>query len=102
MAITEHDVNRIARLAGLELTPDQTSTKQSELDGMLALIEPLLTVDTDGVAPMAHPLSDYVDVTLRLRDDIARPTATPAERDALMANAPAATDGLFLVPTVIE
>jgi aspartyl-tRNA(Asn)/glutamyl-tRNA(Gln) amidotransferase subunit C len=39
---------------------------------------------------------------LRLRPDDAAPTATLAQRQALMANSPAEDDGLFLVPTVIE
>lgn len=102
MAITQQDVDRIARLASLELTPEQTEQAQTELTGILALIQQLQSVDTDGIEPMAHPLSGHHDVTLRLREDSARPTATPEERAALMANAPATADGLFLVPTVIE
>lgn len=102
MAITEQDVTRIARLACLELTPEQTTRAQSELDGILALIQQLQTADTLGVMPMAHPFPEQDTIPLRLRDDAARPTATPEERDAMMANAPARSDGLFLVPTVIE
>lgn len=102
MSITQQDVNRIAQLAGLALTPEKTESIQSDFSDILGLIEQLQSVDTDGVAPMAHPLCGHQDVVLRLRDDAARPTATPDERDALMANAPATADGLFLVPTVIE
>lgn len=102
MTITQQDVDRIARLACLELTPEQTERTQSEFSGILALIQQLQSVNTDGITPMSHPLSGHQDVVLRLRDDVAQPTATPEERDALMANAPATADGLFLVPTVIE
>lgn len=102
MTITQQDVDRIARLAYLELTPEQTTRIQSEFSGILALIEQLQSVSTDGIAPMSHPLSGHQDVALRLRDDTAQATATPEQRAALMANAPATADGLFLVPTVIE
>lgn len=102
MAITQQDVDRIARLACLELTPKQTQRTQSEFTDIVALIQQLQSVDTQGIVPMSHPLSGHQEVVLRLRDDTAQPAATPQERDTLMANAPATADGLFLVPTVIE
>jgi aspartyl-tRNA(Asn)/glutamyl-tRNA(Gln) amidotransferase subunit C len=53
------------------------------------------SVNTERVEPMAHPL----DVTQRLRVD----TATEKDRrDELQTLAPAAQDGLYLVPKVIE
>jgi aspartyl-tRNA(Asn)/glutamyl-tRNA(Gln) amidotransferase subunit C len=52
-------------------------------------------VDTAGIEPMAHAH----EVSLRLRPDAVSETD---QRDALMANAPAAEAGLFLVPKVIE
>ena len=102
MTITQQNVDRIARLACLELTPEQTERTQSEFSGILALIQQLQSVDTAGITPMSHPLSGHQEVVLRLRDDVAQPAATLEERSALMANAPASADGLFLVPTVIE
>ncbi|QAA94328.1 Asp-tRNA(Asn)/Glu-tRNA(Gln) amidotransferase subunit GatC [Pollutimonas thiosulfatoxidans] len=102
MPITEQDVARIARLARIELSPDQTARAQTELDGILNLIEQLQAVDTTGIEPMAHPLSTHQEIALRLRPDAAAPTSTDAQREALMANAPAEQAGLFLVPTVIE
>jgi len=102
MSITEHDVNRIARLARIELSPEQSARAQHELNGILDLIAQLQAVDTSGIEPMAHPLSAHQDIHLRLRPDVAWPTHTEAERKALMANSPARHDSLFLVPTVIE
>src|SRR5690625_4517558 len=102
MAITQQDVDRIAQLAYLELTPEQTKRAQSEFADILALIQKLQSVETRNIEPMAHPLSGHQDVVLRLRDDTPRPAATLQERDALMRNAPATADGVFLVPTVIE
>lgn len=102
MAISDQDVARIARLARLELSGPDTARARDELNGILGLIQQLQAVDTSGITPMAHPLSAHQDVVLRLRDDQAGPTHSLQQRDALMGNAPAAGNGLFLVPTVIE
>jgi aspartyl-tRNA(Asn)/glutamyl-tRNA(Gln) amidotransferase subunit C len=51
---------------------------------------------------MAHPLSARQQISLRLREDKALPCGTVESRQAMMRNAPAEQDGLFLVPTVIE
>ena len=102
MAISEQDVKRIAQLARIQLSPDEAAQTQKELSDIFELMTRLQAVDTDGVEPMAHPLSAIRDVQLRLRDDQAAPTHTEAQRAALMANAPAQENGLFLVPTVIE
>lgn len=102
MAITDQDVARIARLARIAISPADSDRTQKELNGILGLIEQLQAIDTSGVEPMAHPLSAHQDITLRLRPDVAAPTHTPQQRDALMANSPAEANGLFLVPTVIE
>lgn len=102
MAISEQDVMRIARLARIELSPEETAQTQKELNDILGLMARLQAVGTQGVEPMAHPLSAHQDIQLRLRDDVAAPTLTESERAELMANAPAQAEGLFLVPTVIE
>lgn len=101
MAITDQDVARIAHLARIALSPEDAQRTRQELDGILGLIEQLQAVDTRGVEPLAHPLSAHQDISLRLRDDKAAPGGE-TQRDALMANAPATAEGLFLVPTVIE
>ncbi|NYT22024.1 Asp-tRNA(Asn)/Glu-tRNA(Gln) amidotransferase subunit GatC [Alcaligenaceae bacterium] len=102
MAISEQDVTRIARLARIQLSPDETLQTQQELNDIFGLIARLQAVDTEGVEPMAHPLSAHQDIQLRLREDIAAPTSSEERRTALMSNAPAQDQGLFLVPTVIE
>lgn len=102
MALNEQDVARIARLARIELTSDQRSRAQKELNGILHLIERLQAVDTQGIEPLAHPLSAHEDIPLRLRQDAVTETASEARRTELLANAPQTRDGLFLVPKVIE
>ena len=102
MALTEQEVARIARLARLQLTPAQQSQAQTDLNKIFGLIQELQAVDTRGVEPLAHPLSAVGDVALRLREDIVTEMTSTDRRAALMANAPGVSDGLFLVPKVIE
>ncbi|WP_394061929.1 Asp-tRNA(Asn)/Glu-tRNA(Gln) amidotransferase subunit GatC [Alcaligenes sp. WGS1538] len=102
MSITQQDVARIAQLARIDLSAEQTVQVEQDLTRILGLIQTLQTVDTTGVEPMAHPLSAHQEISLRLREDQALPTGTVHSRQAMMRNAPAEQDGLFLVPTVIE
>ena len=99
MALTSHDIARVANLARLELRPDETERVLGQLNGFFKLVEQLEAVNTDGVEPLAHPAAVLGDVALRLRDDIA---SEPNQRDASQISAPAVERGLFLVPRVIE
>jgi aspartyl-tRNA(Asn)/glutamyl-tRNA(Gln) amidotransferase subunit C len=96
---TDADVTRIARLARIALTPDETAATAGQLAGIFTLIEPMLAVDTEGVAPLTTPLAAIADVALRLRDDVVTETD---RRDAFQAAAPSVEGGLYLVPKVIE
>ncbi|NEN76481.1 Asp-tRNA(Asn)/Glu-tRNA(Gln) amidotransferase subunit GatC [Pelistega sp. NLN82] len=102
MSLTPNDVSRIARLARLELDETMQAKALEELNSMLDLFETLQSVETTGVAPLAHPLSVHEEVSLRLREDQVTEPSSIEARQALMANAPAESDGLFLVPKVIE
>lgn len=102
MAITQQDVAHIAHLAHIALTPEQTAHAEQDFSQIIELIQQLQNIDTSGVEPLIQPLATIQEVNLRLRADEAAPTNTIEQRDALMNNAPALSDGLFLVPTVIE
>ena len=99
MALTSHDIARVANLARLELRPDETERVLGQLNGFFKLVEQLDAVNTDGVEPLAHPAAVLGDVALRLRDDIAD---EQNQRDISQRSAPAVERGLFLVPKVIE
>ena len=95
MSLNLEEVTRIAQLARIELSPAETETTRDQLNGIFGFIEQLQSVDTDGIAPMAHA----VDVVQRLRPD----AVTEANRrDAFQAIAPETEAGLYLVPKVIE
>jgi aspartyl-tRNA(Asn)/glutamyl-tRNA(Gln) amidotransferase subunit C len=99
MALTSQDIARVANLARLELRPDETERVLRQLNGFFALVAQMEAVDTEGVAPLAHPAALLGEVALRLRDDIA---SEPNQREASQVSAPAVERGLFLVPKVIE
>ena len=95
MSLSADDVRKMARLSRLLISDADAAATLNALNNTLALVERMAAVDTRGVEPMAHAQ----DVALRLRSD----AVTEADaREALMANAPAAERGLFLVPKVIE
>ena len=99
MALNTQDIARVAHLARLELRPEETERILGQLNGFFALVEQMNAVNTDGVAPLAHPAALLGDVALRLREDIA---SEPNQREASQISAPAVERGLFLVPRVIE
>ncbi|GAB4061511.1 Asp-tRNA(Asn)/Glu-tRNA(Gln) amidotransferase subunit GatC [Uliginosibacterium sediminicola] len=95
MSLTLEEVARIARLARIEVSPDEAEATRAKLDGIFGLIAQMQAVDTREVAPMSHPQ----DVVQRLRaDDVTESN----QREAFQAVAPAAESGLYLVPKVIE
>ncbi|OHV12269.1 Asp-tRNA(Asn)/Glu-tRNA(Gln) amidotransferase subunit GatC [Kushneria phosphatilytica] len=95
MAIEHEDVRRAAHLAMLGLDEREAERYVTDLSRILEMVDRLQEVDTEGVAPLAHPL----DTTQPLRAD---EVIEPNRRDALQACAPAVTDGLYLVPRVVE
>ena len=95
MTISADDVTSIARLARLDIDPDDIPGYAGQLSRILELVEQMNSVLTDGVEPMAHPL----DLTARLRPDEVTETD---QRDAFQAVAPNVEAGLYLVPRVIE
>ncbi len=96
---TDADVTRIARLARIALTADETAATARQLAGIFTLIETMLAVDTDGIEPLTTPLAAIAAFPLRLRDDV---VTDGDRRVAFQATAPSTEDGLYLVPKVIE
>jgi aspartyl-tRNA(Asn)/glutamyl-tRNA(Gln) amidotransferase subunit C len=95
MAIDEATVRKVAHLARIALPEARVAPMAQELNGILAWIEQLTEVDVEGVAPMASA----VDVTLPMRADV---VADGGDAARVLANAPKAEDGFFVVPKVVE
>lgn len=92
---TTIDVAYIARLAKLELTPEETEHFTADLNQVLEHIAELSKWDVEGVEPMYHPLPTCDAI----RAD--QPGESLSNKAAL-ANAPAQEDGQFRVPKVVE
>ncbi len=99
MALTSQDIDRIANLARLELSPEKSERMRTQLNDFFGMVAQMQAVDTSGIEPLTHPVAVLQDVQLRLQDDVVTETD---QRDAYLRNAPAAEQGLFLVPKVIE
>ena len=99
MALTPQDIGRIAHLARLELSPEDSERMLTQINGFFGIVEKMQAVDTRGITPLPHPVSAIQDVQLRLRSDVA---SEPNQREANQQSAPAVERGLFLVPKVIE
>ena len=95
MSLSLPEVKRIAWLARIEITDAEAAVAQGQLNDIFKLIEQMQSVDTGGVAPMAHGQ----DVVQRLRED----RVTETDQHAIyQAIAPQVENGLYLVPKVIE
>ena len=94
-SLTIQDVERIARLANLELTPHEKQLFTRQLADILTYAEQVQAVDTTGVPATAHVNAHGVE-----RDDEPKPSLPVADA---VANAPdgAPAAGLFRVPRVI-
>lgn len=95
MSAPDFDLDHLARLARLELTPEEKVTFGRQLAEILRHIERLSQVDVSGVEPSAHaaPLTNV------WQEDEPGPVLPVA--DALR-NAPAQRDNMVAVPRVVE
>jgi aspartyl-tRNA(Asn)/glutamyl-tRNA(Gln) amidotransferase subunit C len=99
MSLTPDQVQRIALLARIAVSPDEAQGVTERLNQVLGLIDQLQAVDTRGIEPMAHALDSQLADRQRLRPDTVSETDC---RDQYQAVAPAVEKGLYLVPKVIE
>ncbi|RTL97385.1 Asp-tRNA(Asn)/Glu-tRNA(Gln) amidotransferase subunit GatC [Ancylobacter aquaticus] len=95
MSVDQATVRRVAHLARIAVTEDEVAHLQGELNAILAFVEQLGEVDTDGVEPM----TSVIPMTLPLRADV---VSDGDYADRVLANAPASEDGFFAVPKVVE
>ena len=99
MSLTPDQIDRIANLARIAVSPAEAEDLRIQLNRVLALIDELQSVDTSGVEPMSHALEALLPGGQRLRPDA---VAEADRRTEFLAIAPAADAGLYLVPKVIE
>ncbi len=95
MKLTRADVEHIAQLARLELAPEEIELFREQLSAILEYAARLQELDTEAIPPTAQVI-EWRNV---MRDDEVRPSLP---QDEVLANAPEARDGYFVVPTVLE
>jgi aspartyl-tRNA(Asn)/glutamyl-tRNA(Gln) amidotransferase subunit C len=88
-------IKNIAFLARMRIDEDQLDGLAGELSAIIGWVEQLAEVDTESIEPM----TSVVDMTLPRRDDAVTDGRC---RDAVLANAPAATNDYYAVPKVVE
>jgi aspartyl-tRNA(Asn)/glutamyl-tRNA(Gln) amidotransferase subunit C len=95
MALTLKEVEHVAMLARLDLSPDELEKMRSQLSQILDYIAMLNEVDVREVPP-TFQVTDMLNV---MRPDEVRPSLP---REDVLANAPDQQDGMFRVKPVFE
>lgn len=95
MSVDQATVRRVAHLSRIAVTEEEIAHLQGELNAILAFVEQLGEVDTDGVEPM----TSVTPMTLPLRHDVVSDGDCAVR---VLANAPVGEDGFFAVPKVVE
>ena len=93
--IDEATVKRIAHLARVKVSSQEAHSLQRELNGILAWVEELNAIPTEGVLP----LTSVGSAKLHMREDAVTDGGKSAD---IVKNAPKTQDNYFLVPKVIE
>lgn len=92
----EIDIAHVARLARIELSETQADDYREQLGVILDHAALVQSLETDGVAPTAHPL----DLVNGFRADEA---GDSLDRNVVLSQAPDATeDGFFRVPPSLD
>lgn len=95
MALTEKDMQKIAKLARIEVPAEQIGHFSQELSQILHMMQQLQEVNTDNVPQM----TSVAKQALPMREDKITDGGYPED---VLKNAPAAEYGCFVVPKVIE
>ncbi len=93
--ITIAEVEHVARLARLDLSPQEKERMRSQLNAILTYIDKLRQLDTEGVEPTSHA----VPVVNVMREDKVCPSFPIAD---MLANAPERDGDLIRVPKILE
>jgi aspartyl-tRNA(Asn)/glutamyl-tRNA(Gln) amidotransferase subunit C len=95
MAIDAATVRKVARLARIAQPEDKLEPLAAELSAIMAWIEQLAEVDTDGVEPM----TSAVHMAIPMREDV---VTEGGDAEVVLSNAPKRVGDFFVVPKVVE
>ncbi len=95
MSLDTKSMKKVASLARIRMSDEELELISPRLSKIIGFVEQLSEVNTDNVEPLAN----VVDIAPELRADIAN---DGGYEDRILANAPEATQGYFVVPNAIE
>ena len=94
MTLSRADVEKVALLARLELSPAELDALTPQLQHIVEYVESLNELNTEGVEPMAHA-REMANV---FAADLVRPSLP---REQALASAPHQDGEFYLVPAVL-
>ena len=97
--VTVEEVERVAELAHLELTPEETGAMLHDLNAILDYVAELNELDTAGVAPLAQVTELLEAAGGGLRTDA---VLESLDRSKVLAEAPETNGVFFKVPKVMD
>jgi aspartyl-tRNA(Asn)/glutamyl-tRNA(Gln) amidotransferase subunit C len=98
MPITESDVEKVAQLAHMEITPEELKVFAPQMADIVSYIEKLNEVATSDVPPALGGLTPEGEATDSSRDDVVAPSLG---QQTALAEAPEAASGHFRVPKIL-
>ena len=93
--ISDETIEYVGILAKLELSDEEKEQAKKDMANMLDYIDTLNELDTSGVEPMSHvfPVNNVI------REDVVN---NGDDREEILANAPEAKEGAFVVPKTFD
>ena len=93
--ISDETIEYVGILAKLELSDEEKEQAKKDMANMLDYIDTLNELDTSGVEPMSH----VFPVNNVFREDV---VTNGDDREDILANAPEAKEGAFVVPKTFD
>lgn len=93
--ISNETIEYVGILAKLELSDEEKEQAKKDMANMLDYIDTLNELDTSGVEPMSH----VFPVNNVFREDV---VTNGDDREEILANAPEAKEGAFVVPKTFD
>lgn len=93
--ISDETIEYVGILAKLELSDEEKEQAKKDMANMLDYIDTLNELDTSGVEPMSH----VFPVNNVFREDV---VTNGYDREEILANAPEAKEGAFVVPKTFD
>ena len=92
--ISKSDVQKVAKLARLELPEDQVETYTSQLEEILSYVDQLQEIDTKNIPPTTRA----VEVVNAMREDFVE---VKSSREDILNQAPHREGDFFRVPKIL-